>query len=546
MGVAAGQQQQRCVAGLDLDHTLISYERPLRRWAETLGVTRREGESLKDAVRRHCWESPEGDAAWQRVQADIYGHSLHEAEPAPGALDFLAWATKAGIPVVVVSHKSHFAAAAAAGPNLRETALAWMAEHGFFSEENTLSRQQVFFEASRSEKVARIAALGCTHFVDDLPKVFLEPGFPRETKQILYAPDGAEPGTWRVEGTWASIGSVLWEFLTSAIWQDRELLLAQHTEATGKILTRLHGGRNSRVYSLKSHCSPPTIIKVYADIKRAEDEFSALMFLQRLGVAGVQHPTSMIPAECRVTYAYIEGAPPGDDILDADIDAAIALIRNINAPHRLRETWSRPAAEAAFTFADLCTNIRQRITRLLAAAQVTSSHSDMTLLLQRAVLPIFEPLEARHAADSTELPEGGRILSPSDFGFHNAIRRPDGSLVFIDFEYFGWDDPAKLVSDFLWHPAMQLSEEHKQRFVSGIAHALDNRALLAQRLPVAYPLYGVKWCTILLNEFLPEHWARRTFAGDTRPRETVLAEQLGKVRALAARIAEADGFPYEL
>jgi hypothetical protein len=139
-----------------------------------------------------------------------------------------------------------------------------------------------------------------------------------------------------------------------------------------------------------------------------------------------------------------------------------------------------------------------------------------------------------------------RILSPSDFGFHNAIRRPDGSLVFIDFEYFGWDDPAKLVSDFLWHPAMQLSEAHKQQFVSGVARALNNHALLAQRLPVAYPLYGVKWCTILLNEFLPEHWARRTFAGDTRPRETVLAEQLHKARTLAARIADLKvGFPYE-
>ena len=42
-----------------------------------------------------------------------------------------------------------------------------------------------------------------------------------------------------------------------------------------------------------------------------------------------------------------------------------------------------------------------------------------------------------------------RSLSPSDFGFHNAIRRADGRLAFVDFEYFGWDDPAKLVADFL-------------------------------------------------------------------------------------------------
>ena len=40
-----------------------------------------------------------------------------------------------------------------------------------------------------------------------------------------------------------------------------------------------------------------------------------------------------------------------------------------------------------------------------------------------------------------------RALSPSDFGLHNALRGQDGQLRFVDFEYFGWDDPVKLVSD---------------------------------------------------------------------------------------------------
>jgi hypothetical protein len=56
-----------------------------------------------------------------------------------------------------------------------------------------------------------------------------------------------------------------------------------------------------------------------------------------------------------------------------------------------------------------------------------------------------------------ELAEEMRTLSPSDFGFHNAIRKTDGTLCFIDFEYFGWDDPVKLTADFLHHPGMALS-----------------------------------------------------------------------------------------
>ena len=41
-----------------------------------------------------------------------------------------------------------------------------------------------------------------------------------------------------------------------------------------------------------------------------------------------------------------------------------------------------------------------------------------------------------------------KCLSPSDFGFHNVIVEKDKILRFIDFEYAGWDDPAKMVSDF--------------------------------------------------------------------------------------------------
>ena len=32
----------------------------------------------------------------------------------------------------------------------------------------------------------------------------------------------------------------------------------------------------------------------------------------------------------------------------------------------------------------------------------------------------------------------------------------------LDLEYFGWDDPVKLVSDFYWHPAMKLTKGKKK------------------------------------------------------------------------------------
>jgi len=55
-----------------------------------------------------------------------------------------------------------------------------------------------------------------------------------------------------------------------------------------------------------------------------------------------------------------------------------------------------------------------------------------------------------------------RILSPSDFGLHNTISEKK-KLYFLDFEYFGWDDPIKLICDFFWHPGNNMSKKLKNR-----------------------------------------------------------------------------------
>ena len=53
-----------------------------------------------------------------------------------------------------------------------------------------------------------------------------------------------------------------------------------------------------------------------------------------------------------------------------------------------------------------------------------------------------------HPDFNMELEEDEKIISPSDFGLHNAKLGEDGKLAFFDFEYAGWDDPAKTIADF--------------------------------------------------------------------------------------------------
>jgi len=66
--------------------------------------------------------------------------------------------------------------------------------------------------------------------------------------------------------------------------------------------------------------------------------------------------------------------------------------------------------------------------------------------------------------------------------------------------------------------------------------AFGNDPDFRRRLDLLYPLIGLRWGVILLNEFLPERWERRTLAGAGEERGRAQAKQLDKARRLLDRL----------
>ena len=46
--------------------------------------------------------------------------------------------------------------------------------------------ENVFFELTKEEKVARVVAIGCQVFIDDLPEIFALKGFSEGMRGILF------------------------------------------------------------------------------------------------------------------------------------------------------------------------------------------------------------------------------------------------------------------------------------------------------------------------------------------------------------------------
>jgi len=134
------------------------------------------------------------------------------------------------------------------------------------------------------------------------------------------------------------------------------------------------------------------------------------------------------------------------------------------------------------------------------------------------------------------LPKKFQILSPSDFGFHNALLTKDG-LKFIDFEYFGWDDPVKLTCDFLLHPGMDLTDIQKTLWLKKMKEIFSFDKKFQQRLKVSYCLYGLCWCLIMLNVFIPgRNDGKVGLASVVNKKEQKQTKQLEKSRQMLNQI----------
>jgi len=528
--------------GVDLDNTIITYDALFRLLAEEGGFLVDDGVRSKKEVRDTMWTQDGGRQNWTDIQALAYGPRICDAKEFPGAFAFFELCNTLGIETCIVSHKTEFAASDHEKRySLRDEAMKWLESNGFFSDQSSLSSELVSFASTRQEKVAIIAEQGCDLFIDDLIEVFEEPGFPEQCEQILFGPALTD----KPQG-FAGELCTHWKQMIRRI-ENGGLSneLAKRVEAALDVgiskATAIGGGRNSRVYRIDTE-DGPYALKHYVDQHRLDNEFAAFAFLQGQGNTQVPGPVVVDRNNGFAVYDFIDGITVSE-ATDKDVEDCIAFVR------ALKDAASNgsgigPAAEAFFCLSDIVGNIRTRLNRLEKRDRSSELENDLVAFLSQDFLPSFdfisERAEAIYAAmglgKKNEIPLINRTLSSSDFGFHNALRTEAG-MVFCDFEYFGWDDPAKLISDFLLHPGMSISLEQRELFGRGVMEAMDDPQL-GTRLKALLPLFALKWCMILLNEFLKTDYARRQFAGATEDRSVILERQLAKAKAMLERAKE--------
>jgi len=118
---------------------------------------------------------------WTEIQGHVYGKAMFAAKPFPGVIDFFKNVREKNIKAYIISHRTKYPYIGVSY-DLHDAARLWI-------DEMQLDVLGVLFLESKQEKLEKISACRCTHFIDDLPEILLDPAFPLNTRKILFSRD---------------------------------------------------------------------------------------------------------------------------------------------------------------------------------------------------------------------------------------------------------------------------------------------------------------------------------------------------------------------
>ena len=519
--------------GIDLDNTIISYDKAFQNGAIVNGLVEEGCRLSKKALRDLIRKKSNGEFEWQKLQGFVYGEGIGAAILFPGIYRFLWRCNERDIYVEVVSHKTEFGHFDKNKTSLRDSATNFLKSHGLIESVNPLIKK-VTYKSTRQEKIDYIKDNNFELFIDDLEEIIFSEQLENQAG-ILFTNEelSTKKSNKVISNSWENISENTLGDMSEFEVESMANLVSNNIAV--KNIEKLEGRGNSAIYKAYLIDTTKIAVKIYPEVgnhDRLKSEFKSTEIFKQLNFKNVQRPVSFVKNLGVASYEWIEGdrVPTYGD---KEIKSALSFLRNLHKNSQVKQFQNFPMA------ADACPkglDIEIQIKRRLAQFDLLSKkYSELDQYLTKEFKPLLKdiiywsktswPLNPSY---SEPIKKDKLILSPSDFGFHNSLRSKNQNLTFHDFEYFGWDDPVKLICDFSHHAAMDLSEELEQLWFSGVSEIYGKH--LINRLIAAWPMYGLNWCLIILNEFKDEVWSRRCAADKSKSnlREKYLKIQLNK------------------
>ena len=274
------------------------------------------------------------------------------------------------------------------------------------------------------------------------------------------------------------------------------------------VLEKTNSGINNDVYIVKTD-NGTVILKYFPEKRTYPDRFNAeFQLLTLANKLSPEHVPKLIKHDKSsriMILEFIEGKqytktnrPTGNDI-----DCSIQFYKQINSDIDFcRKTVTQFATDYFPSLQEHINHIDGRIKTL--------SDEQVSRTLKQPIKSCLSLLRSRWKETKKNIAKNYPVsfvsqsickedlqISPSDFGFHNALQTKNGP-VFFDFEFSGWDDPAKTVVDFFLQPKVPIEKSYFNVVAKEFCLRLKKSELI-NRIDCLNSILRIKWLCIILN-----------------------------------------------
>jgi Ser/Thr protein kinase RdoA (MazF antagonist) len=298
-----------------------------------------------------------------------------------------------------------------------------------------------------------------------------------------------------------------------------------------ELLTHPGNNRNYKLQTTKGFY----IIKKYTTFQkdnwnRGLREFETLTYLKNIGIEGLPIPIKFIKEDNIGIYSFLPGIlRKPEQVNEQDILVASSFLAKLHNIHPESKASIPKERTACFSIQDYFKLIEDRIKNLSIYKDSSPLANELQNFLENKVIPLKENLMQELEKELTteinnELPINEQVLTPGDYGFHNILideTNQQKTYSFLDFEYFGRDDPVKQILDFLHHDRHKaIPQNLRNLFLTNYLEKTNRNEEFSKRLHLIDPLIGLNWTLIYLTPFTK----------DTYNQEDLLRTRLDKAK----------------
>ncbi len=270
----------------------------------------------------------------------------------------------------------------------------------------------------------------------------------------------------------------------------------------------INKGTNSLVIKLVHSDSQYSILKIYPNFSedkrnRLQNELNFLKFLQANNIKNIPTVYYSNPNSNFTILSWIEGSKLHSSE-NINLEEIANFIYLINDSKLKKLDLIQYASEANFNIEQTIKLINQiaqnKLNELKKYSEKNDFYNWFNNFLIKDIYLTFEEVEDNFLTENYNY-EDKKIISQSDVGFHNILlENKCKNLFFIDFEYAGWDNPMKFISDWILQPDSFFPEQKPLEFFQPLVNSVILDPNWKSNIKPYLLLYRLRWCLIISNK----------------------------------------------